>query len=278
MKTSDLFKTAAMAVLCLAAAQPVLAEDTGGAEPKASVYGAAMAIQYGIDHCDITTTLKQRTDVKNKIVELKQQAGISGDLSDADMKDAIGLKTDQDLKNYCTGLSMILPGMIADMLANKPTSQWGKAATASAAPAPAPASGPVTVGDWQIEKFGDAPNDCTATRDYNDPADKNAENTIIIRSGPDQLGLVLQYARWNMTSGDKFSAPLVAPDAVIASDAQWTVDRTGKVIKTSLNPAMLPAIKSATQLIVKFEAGDAAFDVPRIDEAMTALKACTGAK
>ena len=46
MKTLNLFKTAAMAVLCLAVAQPVLAEDTGGAEPKASVYGAVMAIQY----------------------------------------------------------------------------------------------------------------------------------------------------------------------------------------------------------------------------------------
>ncbi len=264
---------------------PPLSDDQLTA--KRQEYGGAMALQYGIDNCDIETTAKQRADVRNKIAELKQQGGISGDISTAELKDALGLKTDDDLKNYCTGLHLTLPGSIAGLLADKPPSEWSKptqnAQAAPAQPAPAPAasapSGPKTVaGDWEVEPMSDAPGQCMVTRDYLDKDDNNAENVIIVRNGPDKFGLAFSYAKWNWDAGEKVAASLVTSDAIIDADAKWTADKTGKVLTTFLPNTRLPALKSSAELIVKFNDGDAAFEVPRLNEALAALSACAAGK
>jgi hypothetical protein len=255
---------------------------------KREELGGALALQYGIDNCDIETTLKQRNDVKNKIVELKQQTGMSGDFTLAQVKDMIGLKTDQDAKDFCTGLQVTLPGSIAGLLADKPPGEWSKpAVTAQTTPAPAPAAspaatpaGPKTVaGDWEVEPASDTPGECILSRGYNDKSDDNAENAVIVRNHADQALLVLSYAKWNFDAGEKMSASLVTSKSIINGDAKWTADKTGKVISTVIPNNKLSALTEARDnLIVKFEDGDASFEIPRFQEALDALKTCATAK
>lgn len=291
---AGLMSGVASLLLCVSAgvslAQTTLTDEQRKA--KTNAYGGAMALQYGITNCDIETTAKQRADVRNKLTELKQQAGLTGDLTDADVKDALDLKTDADLKTFCTGLKLTLPGAIAGLLADKPPSDWYKpAATAEAAPAPAPAPSqtpstpapaqPATkmvAGDWEVDPITDSPGSCMVTRDYLDKDDGNAENAVVVRNGPNQFGLAVTYANWNFKVGEKIAASLVSNKTIINGDAQWTADKTGKVLSTFMPNEKLAALRPVDQLIVKFNDGDATFEVPRIAKALDALAACASGK
>jgi hypothetical protein len=281
-------------LITTASAQATLTDDQLRA--KREVLGGAVALQYGIDNCDIETTLKQRNDVKNKIADLKQQTGMSGDFTPAEIKDMIGLKTDQDVKDFCTGLRMTLPGTIAGMLAEKPPKEWSKpAATAQAAdaasapstPAPAASAAPATGskvktildGTWEVEPVDDTPGECIVTHDYNDKNDDDAENAVIVRNHGDQALVVLSYAKWNFDAGEKVAAALVTAKSIINGDANWAADKTGKVISTVIPSGKIAALrKSQDALIVKFNNGDASFEIPRFSEALDALDACAAGK
>ena len=256
---------------------------------KTELYGGAMAIQFGIDNCDIETTLKQRNDVKNKIAELKQQANITGELSTADLKEALELKTDADVKQYCIGVKMTLPGMIAALLAEKPPGEWSKGtetadksapAAGDATPtAPAAAAGSNKVaGDWEVEPVSDSPGQCTVSRDYFDQGDESAETAVLVRNAPGKLVMAFTYSKWNYKPGETVDAPLVTSESIIDSNAKWTGDKTGKVITYPLSSDKLPALKKAKDLIVRFSDGDATFEIPRFSEALDALTACSTKK
>ena len=274
-------------LLCLGAhnvmAQAALTEEQR--KQKTELYGGAMALQFGIDVCDIETTLKQRNDVKNKIAELKQQANITGELSTADIKDALELKTDADIKQYCIGMKMTLPGMIAAMLADKPPGEWSKStdtadktAPAAADATPAAAGSNKVAGDWEVEPVSDSLGQCTVARDYFDNGDETAETAVLVRNAPGKLVMALTYMKWNYKPGEAVEAPLVTSESIIDRNAKWTGDKTGKVITYTLSSDKLPALKKAKDLIVRFSDGDATFAIPRFDEALDALTACSTKK
>ena len=271
-------KSGFLAIVACVAATSAFAQSSSDsqASSKTEQFGAAMGLQYGMDNCDVPTTAKQRADVQAKVAELKQQAGLTGDVSPADIKEALGFKTDEEFKTFCTGLKLTLPGSIAGLLADKPPSEWSKPKTASAAPA-APAF-PAKVADWDVETVQDTPGQCQITRDYFDKNDNNAENVVILRQRSDGVALALTYVKWNWNAGQSVAAPLVTSEAIINGDAKWTADKTGKVLSTLLPTESLQKLRKTDSLVVKFDDGNADFAVPQIGAAIDALSACVKAK
>ncbi len=140
----------------------------------------------------------------------------------------------------------------------------------------APALAQTKVGDWEVEK---RPKDehCNATRGYKDS--DNDQNVIVLTYSKEAIVLVFVYEGWEWGKSDKILRGDFATDkSTIMKRAKWEVmDKTTVRGIFEFDPSILDKLSNAKRISIDFDDDDddsTEFEVPRIGEALAALKFC----
>jgi hypothetical protein len=143
----------------------------------------------------------------------------------------------------------------------------------------APAFAQTKVGDWDIEKRTQDEH-CNASRAYKDADDEDRQNVIVLTYSKDAIVIVLIYEGWEWGKDDKIvKADFGTDKAAIVKKAKWEVmDKTTLRGTFEFNQSILDTLGKAKRLSLDFEDDDdddsAEFDIPRMGEALAALKFC----
>jgi len=153
----------------------------------------------------------------------------------------------------------------------------GLAAALACLTLPASAKGEIpfeTAKGWSIERTApDAKNQlCMMSKSYKDPDDGNAENGIIFILNNGQAIITLAYEKWGWDKNEKVRAPLLLDKRVVAAKSAWTGD--GVSLTTMLPDTIVPNMLAAKTLVLKFDNGNADFDLSGFPEAYESLRRC----
>jgi hypothetical protein len=127
---------------------------------------------------------------------------------------------------------------------------------------------------WTIERTApDAKNQlCLMSKSYKDPDDSNAENGVIFILTRGQAGITLVYEKWTWDKDEKVTAPLKLDKRTVVAKSTWTGN--GQTLTTLLPDTIVPNMLAAKTLVLKFEDGEADFDLSGFPEAYESLRRC----
>jgi len=128
---------------------------------------------------------------------------------------------------------------------------------------------------WAIERTApDAKNQlCMMSKSYKDPDDGNAENGVIFLLNGGQAIITLAYEKWSWDKDEKVRAPLLLDKRVMMAKSAWTGD--GQSLTTMLPDTIVPNMLAAKTLVLKFDNGNADFDLSGFPEAYESLRRCS---
>lgn len=153
----------------------------------------------------------------------------------------------------------------------------GLAAALACLTLPASAKGEIpfeTAKGWSIERTApDAKNQlCMMSKSYKDPDDGNAENGIIFILNNGQAIITLAYEKWGWDKNEKVRAPLLLDKRVVVAKSAWT--GAGVSLTTMLPDTIVPNMLAAKTLVLKFDNGNADYDLSGFPEAYESLRRC----
>ncbi|WP_232629054.1 hypothetical protein [Methylobacterium sp. Leaf118] len=134
-----------------------------------------------------------------------------------------------------------------------------------------------TVKGWQVERVvGDTSADsCLMTHVYEDEDDNNATNAIVFALDGNKAVLALVYQGWSYDKDETRTVPLYLDKKLIKAKSQWVGD--GKVLTAQLPDSIVPDLLAAKRIILRFEDGDADFNIPHFAAGYESLRRCSAA-
>lgn len=135
-----------------------------------------------------------------------------------------------------------------------------------------------TVKGWEVERnVGDTgPNACLMSHVYKDKDDDDAVNGVIFALDGANANIVLVYEKWEWDKNEKTKAPLSLDKRVYAANATWTGD--GQTLVSKFPDAIVPNMMAAKKIILKFDNGEADFEIGGFAEGYEALRRCNATK
>ncbi|WP_232629055.1 hypothetical protein [Methylobacterium sp. Leaf118] len=149
------------------------------------------------------------------------------------------------------------------------------AATLPGAPAGAAQRTPFeTVRGWVVERtVGETgANPCLMTHAYTDKEDGNAANAVIFARDGDRAVLVLVYQGWAFDRGAVLALPLSLDGRAVTASIAWRGD--GTTLRARLPEALVPDLLAARTLVLRFDDGDADFEIAGFGAGYEALRRC----
>ena len=134
-----------------------------------------------------------------------------------------------------------------------------------------------SVQGWAVERRTGGPDagSCSMTRTAEDAQGDTASLVIVSR---DHAGLALALAdrNWDFSAGERLTAPLLLDGKPAGPRTIWTGD--GQILRAALPDTLVPDLLAARRLSLRFEDGEAAFDIPDIAAAYASLQRCEAAR
>ena len=128
-----------------------------------------------------------------------------------------------------------------------------------------------TVKDWDISReVRGQTTTCIMVRGYKDEDDENA-SSVALSAFPGFLGISLGYQGWSHDKGNRTIVLLIG-GKVVDLRSKWEADDTQ--MSGRLSDKLLPQLRSADNIVLRFKDGDADFKIPAFAEAFDALKQC----
>ncbi len=130
---------------------------------------------------------------------------------------------------------------------------------------------------WDIERSAPGANaqHCMMSRAYRDPEDNNAENGVVLVLSGGQAFVTLVYENWTWEKGRKLRVPLMLDGKVVVAGSDWAGE--GQALSAVLPEAVVPEMAQARKLVLKFDDGQADFDIDGFSEAYLSLRRCDAA-
>lgn len=131
-----------------------------------------------------------------------------------------------------------------------------------------------TVKTWEVERnVGNAgKNPCIMSRSYQDKNDGNAVNGIVFARDGAEVVLVLVYQNWEWDANDKVKASLLVDRKLINSKLTWIGD--AQTLTSKMSSSVTSNLLSAKSIILRFDNGDADFQIPGFADGYEALLRC----
>lgn len=130
------------------------------------------------------------------------------------------------------------------------------------------------VKDWEIERtVGDtSANPCLMSRTYKDKDDNNAVNGIVFALDGSNSALALVYQGWEWDKDETVKASLLAGKKILKSKVSWAGD--AETLTSAFPDTIVPDLLSAKTITLRFEDGDAEFDITGFPQAYESLRRC----
>ncbi|GLS44902.1 hypothetical protein [Methylobacterium brachythecii] len=127
---------------------------------------------------------------------------------------------------------------------------------------------------WEVERtVGDtSPNPCLISKTYKDKEDHNLVNGIVFSLEGSNVALAFVYQGWEWDKGDAVKASLLAGKKVLRKQASWNAD--AQVLAAGFPNSIVPDLLATETLYLKFEDGDADFDITGFPQAYESLRRC----
>lgn len=132
-----------------------------------------------------------------------------------------------------------------------------------------------TVKGWQVERVVGDDNACLMTHVYEDKEDNNATNAIVFALDGNKAVLALVYQGWDYDKGETRTVPLYLDKKLVKSKTTWSGD--GKVLTSQLPDSIVPDLLAAKRIILRFEDGEADFQIPNFAAGYESLRRCDSA-
>lgn len=135
-----------------------------------------------------------------------------------------------------------------------------------------------TVKGWEIERsVGDASaNPCLMSHTYEDKDDNNATNAIILALDGSEAVIVLVYQGWGWDKDERLKIPFALDKRVVIPKSNWVGD--GKTLTGKFPDSIVPQMLAAKRIILRFEDGEADFDIAEFAAGYESLRRCDAAK
>lgn len=125
---------------------------------------------------------------------------------------------------------------------------------------------------WDIERTGQT---CLMTKAWKDKSDNNAQNAVIFGLAQDQVIFTLVYEHWTWDKNEKVTVPLALDKKVVNAKSKWIGD--AETLTTQLPASFVPGVLASKAMVLKFENGDAGFELAGFPEAYESLHRCNAA-
>jgi hypothetical protein len=109
---------------------------------------------------------------------------------------------------------------------------------------------------WDIERTGQT---CLMTKAWKDKSDNNAQNAVIFGLAQDQVIFTLVYEHWTWDKNEKVTVPLALDKKVVSAKSKWIGD--AETLTTQLPASFVPGVLASKAMVLKFENGDAGFEL-----------------
>lgn len=131
---------------------------------------------------------------------------------------------------------------------------------------------------WEIERtVGDTSSSaCLMSHGYKDPDDNNAENAIIFALDGSTAAIVLVYEKWAWDKNEKTTVPLSLDKKLYAAKSAWVGD--GQTLTATFPDAIVPNLMAAKKIVLRFENGEADFQIGGFAEGYESLRRCNATK
>ncbi|GEO98089.1 hypothetical protein [Methylobacterium haplocladii] len=133
------------------------------------------------------------------------------------------------------------------------------------------------VKDWEVERtVGDtSANPCLISKTYKDKEDNNAINGIVFALDGSNSALALVYQPWTWDKGESVKATLLAGKKILKKGVTWAGD--AETLTAPFPDTIVPDLLSAKTITLRFDDGDAEFDISGFPQAYEALRRCDAA-
>lgn len=130
------------------------------------------------------------------------------------------------------------------------------------------------VKDWEVERtVGDtSANPCLISKTYKDKEDNNAINGIVFALDGSNSALALVYQPWSWDKGETVKATLLAGKKILKKGVSWAGN--AETLTAPFPDTIVPDLLSAKTITLRFEDGDAEFDISGFPQAYEALRRC----
>ncbi|KQP94709.1 hypothetical protein ASF60_00380 [Methylobacterium sp. Leaf113] len=131
---------------------------------------------------------------------------------------------------------------------------------------------------WEIERtIGDtSPHACLMSHTYQDKDDGNAVNGIIFALGETEAALGLVYENWTWDKQESVKVPFFLDKTRYDAEARWIGD--GQSLTATFPTSIVPRLMAAQTIILKFDNGNADFEIGGFAEGYESLRRCNAAK
>lgn len=154
----------------------------------------------------------------------------------------------------------------------------GLLATVAVAPAAADERAPFeTAKNWKVERtVGDtSAHACLMTHTYKDKDDGNALNAISFALDDAGAAIALAYQGWEWDKDEKVKLSVSFDKRTIKMKGPWLGD--GITLRTEFPATLVPDLLATRQIVLKFDDGEADFDVSNFAVGYEALIRCNAA-
>ncbi|MET0428021.1 MAG: hypothetical protein ABW026_05940, partial [Microvirga sp.] len=130
---------------------------------------------------------------------------------------------------------------------------------------------------WEVERtVGDtSANPCVISKTYKDKEDNNAINGIVFALDGSNSALALVYQPWTWDKGEKVKAALLAGKKILKKGVTWAGD--AETLTAPFPDTIVPDLLSAGTITLRFDDGDAEFDISGFPQAYESLRRCDAA-
>ncbi|WP_233386384.1 hypothetical protein [Methylobacterium sp. C25] len=127
---------------------------------------------------------------------------------------------------------------------------------------------------WEVERnVGDtSANPCLISKTYQDKEDHNLINGIVFALNGSEAALALVYQGWEWDKDEKVKASILAGKKVLKKQANWSGD--AQTLASSFPTSIVPDLLAADTIVLKFDNGDADFDITGFPQAYESLRRC----
>ena len=138
------------------------------------------------------------------------------------------------------------------------------------------------VAGWEVSEKPDDKDLCTIQHNYEDKEDDNAKNAVHIVFGKDKgapgIGIILAYAKWDLTLDEVSKADVLIDDALWQRDVAWkSVDKQVLATFVDKPDALIQQISTGKTMVLRFDGkkGDEAeFELLNAGQAIGAVQSC----
>ena len=134
-----------------------------------------------------------------------------------------------------------------------------------------------TVKGWEVERSVGATgaNPCLMSHTYEDKDDNNATNAIIVALDGSEAVIVLVYQGWGWDKDERLKIPFALDKRVVVAKSNWIGD--GKTLTGKFPDSIVPQMLAAKRIVLRFEDGEADFDIAEFAAGYESLRRCDAA-